>query len=84
MPAPTGLQVEARTRADREGRGRRGIGLQRSAESEQLVNGRAGSDAGSDAAHSGGEEEEEEDYDSGGCGGCDAALKGPVVASHAV
>lgn len=37
-----GPQVEQRTRADREGRGRRGVGLQRSAESEQLVNGRAG------------------------------------------
>lgn len=60
---PIRLKVEQRTRADREGRGRRGVGLQRSAESEQLVNGRAGSDTGSDAAHSGSEDEADE-YDS--------------------
>jgi translocation protein SEC63 len=62
---PIRLKVEQRTRADREGRGRRGVGLQRSAESEQLVNGRAGSDTGSDAGH-GDSEDEADDYDSGG------------------
>ena len=40
VPRPP--QVDQATRADREGRGRRAAGLQRSAESEQLVNGREG------------------------------------------
>lgn len=58
---PIKLKVEAATRADREGRGRRAA-LQRTEESEALMRG-DGSDLESDA----GQEEEEEDreaYDS--------------------